>query len=283
MKRASWIAGSRASRPWACRPRPLPWGVGQGPHRPRGEAAVRAADHGRGEPGGGEGDRALPPCGCEGAKVALARRRRPQVKAATVVIRFDPRSWSEPRGRERVHATADERLTSKRVQQNGSSRTSTGTPTWPARARLRSQVPEQGRGDLLPAGSSPRPSTRSWPAIARSTPEGAGDPRPAGEGGDVAAGRRPQEGRPQDRPGADRPQGAGGDGPHDGLFVLKREWGDIVRVGETVWPGQPVAEIPDLQDEGEDLRAGGRCRGPGARAQGLGHRGLARGRAGRRR
>ncbi|HEX5042904.1 MAG TPA: HlyD family efflux transporter periplasmic adaptor subunit, partial [Candidatus Polarisedimenticolaceae bacterium] len=23
-------------------------------------------------------------------------------------------------------------------------------------------------------------------------------------------------------------------------------WGDIVRVGETVWPGQPVAEIPDL-------------------------------------
>jgi HlyD family secretion protein len=34
--------------------------------------------------------------------------------------------------------------------------------------------------------------------------------------------------------------------PHDGLFVLKREWGDIVRVGETVWPGQPVAEIPDL-------------------------------------
>jgi HlyD family secretion protein len=35
--------------------------------------------------------------------------------------------------------------------------------------------------------------------------------------------------------------------PHDGVIVLKRDWkGDPVRVGDTVWTGQPLAEIPDL-------------------------------------
>ncbi len=36
--------------------------------------------------------------------------------------------------------------------------------------------------------------------------------------------------------------------PHDGLFVLHREWGDVVKVGETVWPQRPVAEIPRLEE-----------------------------------
>ncbi len=35
--------------------------------------------------------------------------------------------------------------------------------------------------------------------------------------------------------------------PHDGILVYKRDWrGDIAKVGDTVWPGEPVAEIPDL-------------------------------------
>jgi len=36
--------------------------------------------------------------------------------------------------------------------------------------------------------------------------------------------------------------------PHDGLIVLEHDWrGNTVTVGETVWPGQKIAEIPDLE------------------------------------
>ena len=35
--------------------------------------------------------------------------------------------------------------------------------------------------------------------------------------------------------------------PHDGLFVLERNWrGETTFVGDTLWPGQKVAELPDL-------------------------------------
>jgi multidrug efflux pump subunit AcrA (membrane-fusion protein) len=35
--------------------------------------------------------------------------------------------------------------------------------------------------------------------------------------------------------------------PHDGILVYKRNWrGDITKVGDSVWPGMPVGEIPDL-------------------------------------
>lgn len=35
--------------------------------------------------------------------------------------------------------------------------------------------------------------------------------------------------------------------PHDGLIVLEHNWrGESVTLGETVWPGQKMAEIPDL-------------------------------------
>jgi RND family efflux transporter MFP subunit len=35
--------------------------------------------------------------------------------------------------------------------------------------------------------------------------------------------------------------------PHDGLLVLRRNWrGDLPRVGEQLWPGQKIAEIPLL-------------------------------------
>jgi multidrug efflux pump subunit AcrA (membrane-fusion protein) len=35
--------------------------------------------------------------------------------------------------------------------------------------------------------------------------------------------------------------------PHDGVLVLKRNWrGEATRVGDTVWNGQMLAEIPDL-------------------------------------
>jgi len=35
--------------------------------------------------------------------------------------------------------------------------------------------------------------------------------------------------------------------PHDGILVYKRDWrGDVTKVGDTVWPGEPVGEIPDL-------------------------------------
>jgi len=35
--------------------------------------------------------------------------------------------------------------------------------------------------------------------------------------------------------------------PHDGVLVLKRNWrGESTRVGDSVWNGQPLAEIPDL-------------------------------------
>ena len=37
--------------------------------------------------------------------------------------------------------------------------------------------------------------------------------------------------------------------PHDGFFVLERGWsGETIHVGNTVWPGQKVAEIPDLRE-----------------------------------
>ena len=35
--------------------------------------------------------------------------------------------------------------------------------------------------------------------------------------------------------------------PHDGVLILKRNWrGEPIRVGDNVWNGQPLAEIPDL-------------------------------------
>jgi hypothetical protein len=35
--------------------------------------------------------------------------------------------------------------------------------------------------------------------------------------------------------------------PHDGLLVLERNWrGETTFVGETLWPGQKIAELPDL-------------------------------------
>jgi RND family efflux transporter MFP subunit len=35
--------------------------------------------------------------------------------------------------------------------------------------------------------------------------------------------------------------------PYDGILVLTRDWrGDVPRVGATLWPGEPVGEIPDL-------------------------------------
>ena len=35
--------------------------------------------------------------------------------------------------------------------------------------------------------------------------------------------------------------------PYDGILVLQRDWrGDVTRAGSTVWPGQPLGEIPDL-------------------------------------
>jgi HlyD family secretion protein len=37
--------------------------------------------------------------------------------------------------------------------------------------------------------------------------------------------------------------------PYDGIVVLERSWrGEVVTVGQQVWPGQKVAEIPDLAE-----------------------------------
>ncbi len=37
--------------------------------------------------------------------------------------------------------------------------------------------------------------------------------------------------------------------PHDGLLVLERSWrGETTFVGDTVWPGQKLAELPDLSE-----------------------------------
>ncbi len=36
--------------------------------------------------------------------------------------------------------------------------------------------------------------------------------------------------------------------PHDGILVLSRGWrGDLPRVGDTMWRGQPIGEIPELE------------------------------------
>ena len=36
--------------------------------------------------------------------------------------------------------------------------------------------------------------------------------------------------------------------PHDGILVMQRNWrGEITRVGDTIWRGQPIGEIPELQ------------------------------------
>lgn len=34
--------------------------------------------------------------------------------------------------------------------------------------------------------------------------------------------------------------------PHDGIVVLKRNWQGVKKVGDSVWPGEPIAEIPKL-------------------------------------
>jgi len=37
--------------------------------------------------------------------------------------------------------------------------------------------------------------------------------------------------------------------PHTGIVMLERDWrGNPVRVGDTVWPGRPLAKIPDLTE-----------------------------------
>jgi RND family efflux transporter MFP subunit len=36
--------------------------------------------------------------------------------------------------------------------------------------------------------------------------------------------------------------------PHDGLLLLARGRGEVVSVGQQVWPGQKIAEIPDLSE-----------------------------------
>jgi HlyD family secretion protein len=37
--------------------------------------------------------------------------------------------------------------------------------------------------------------------------------------------------------------------PHDGIFVLQRNWrGEIPKLGDQLWPGQPVGEIPLLDE-----------------------------------
>jgi RND family efflux transporter MFP subunit len=35
--------------------------------------------------------------------------------------------------------------------------------------------------------------------------------------------------------------------PHDGILTFRRDWRrEIVRVGDTVWPGEPIGDLPDL-------------------------------------
>jgi RND family efflux transporter MFP subunit len=42
--------------------------------------------------------------------------------------------------------------------------------------------------------------------------------------------------------------------PYDGILVLSRDWrGDVPRVGATLWPGQPMGEIPDLSTMKADV------------------------------
>lgn len=59
--------------------------------------------------------------------------------------------------------------------------------------------------------------------------------------------------------------------PHEGLVVFRRDWRlETIRPGDTVWPGQPVAEIPDLSEmEAEvwvlEADAGGLAAGARAR------------------
>lgn len=37
--------------------------------------------------------------------------------------------------------------------------------------------------------------------------------------------------------------------PHDGVFVLKRDWrGDVSKVGDVVWPAEAIAEIPAAEE-----------------------------------
>lgn len=42
--------------------------------------------------------------------------------------------------------------------------------------------------------------------------------------------------------------------PHAGIVMLERDWrGNPVRVGDTVWPGRPLAKIPDLTEMQADV------------------------------
>ena len=186
--------------------------------------------------------------GAGGAKVARLADDGSQVKAGEVVIRFDPTDLERnlEDGNE-SKATADERLTSKRVQQDGILKNldrdadvagleldfarkfqSKDAEIFSRREIITSAIDEEL------AGHRQEHATR---CAGSATSRGRRRCRSR---------RRPQEGRHQDRPGADRPQGAGGDGAPRRPLRAQARMGDIVRVGETVWPGQPVAEIPDL-------------------------------------
>ena len=184
-----------------------------------------------------------------GAKVAWLADDGSQVKAGDVVIRFDPTELERnlEDGNE-TRATAEERLTSKRVQQDGVLKNLdrdaevAGLEVDFARKFQSKDAEIFSRREIVTSAIDEELATHRQ--VHAHDVRGIRDTQGKAEMSLIAV----------DRKKADIKIGQAQTGlkalevtaPHDGLFVLKREWGDIVRVGETVWPGQPVAEIPDL-------------------------------------
>lgn len=184
-----------------------------------------------------------------GAKIAWLADDGSQVKAGDVVIRFDPAELERnlEDGNE-SRATANERVTAKKFQQNGVLK---NLDRDAAIAGMELDFARQFQSKDAEIFS------RREIVISSIDSELASERQVHAQ---QVRGIRDQQGKAElsllgvERHKADLKIGQAQTGlkalevtaPHDGLFVLKRQWGDIARVGETVWPGQSLAEIPDL-------------------------------------
>ena len=140
-------------------------------------------------------------------------------------------------------------------------------------ARRRRDLQADGREPLLAppdhrVAARPRPLRRRAPTWRRaSSTRAASCPRPSGRSARSTRARRGSRSTIAEKGLRSLRIQA----PHDGLLVLERNWrGEMPSVGDTLWPGQKIAELPDLskleakvfvlEADGAGLKAGQKAR-----------------------
>ena len=214
---------------------------------------VRARGRGARHAEGGEGDADR---GAAGVGPAAEGRRRSckdgaRLKAGDTIVEFDPYDAQQGGGRRagRPQAAARARSTRPAPRARRTSARSPSTRTSPGRTRAREDVHAHRRAALLPArrsssrgstASSPRPR---WTCRGRARGERRSSRRRIARSARSTRARRSSSSRSPRRACAR----CGSLAPHDGLVVLERNWrGETTFVGDTLWPGQKIAELPDL-------------------------------------